>query len=204
MTGRQDIILPSGEVIHFSLELEAVTGNLTQEEAGPQHRDLSLVYENTGDGSEGVLTYSPDTGTVQYSTVQYSTVQYSTVQRGCADLQPGHRGSVRHLRDRGHRHHLHTRGGDCIIFLYSIIIIICDPQSLDHLGYVVWVEVDQDSLSHAEDTMEDIPVDPMEDMTKDTMRQDVAPDTRTAALLARGAEDRETVRVDGTLCVLLI
>ena len=72
MTGRQDIILPSGEVIHFSLELEAVTGNLTQEEAGPQHRDISLVYENTGDGSEGVLTYSPDTGTVQYSTVQYS------------------------------------------------------------------------------------------------------------------------------------
>ena len=79
--------------------------------------------------------------------------------------------------------------------------------------------MDQDSLSHAEDTMEDIAVDPMEDrakdMTKDTMedmtkdmmedtRQDVAPDTRTAALLARGAEDRETVRVDGTLSVLLI
>ena len=62
VTGRQDILLPSGEVIHFSLELEAVTGNLTQEEAG--HRDLSLVYENTGDGSEGVLTYSPDTGAV--------------------------------------------------------------------------------------------------------------------------------------------
>ena len=75
VTGRQDILLPSGEVIHFSLELEAVTGNLTQEEAGPQHRDLSLVYENTGDGSEGVLTYSPDTGTVQYSTVQYSTAR---------------------------------------------------------------------------------------------------------------------------------
>ena len=76
---------------------------------------------------------------------------------------------------------------------------MCGLQSLDHLGYVVWVEVDQDSLSHAEDTMEDIAVDPMEDrakdMTKDT-RQDVAPDTRTAALLARGAEDRETVRVD--------
>ena len=71
---------------------------------------------------------------------------------------------------------------------------------------MVWVEVDQDSLSHAEDTMEDIAVDPIEDtakdMTKDT-RQDVAPDTRTAALLARGAEDRETVRVD-TLSVLLI
>ena len=83
VTGRQDIILPSGELIHFSLELEAVTGNLTQEEAGPQHRDISLVYENTGDGSEGVLTYSPDTGTVQYS-----TVQYSTVQRGSANLQP--------------------------------------------------------------------------------------------------------------------
>ena len=64
VTGRQDIILPSGEVIHFTLELEAVTGNLTQEEAGHQHRDLSLVYENTGDGSEGVLTYSPDTGAV--------------------------------------------------------------------------------------------------------------------------------------------
>ena len=64
VTGRQDILLPSGEVIHFSLELEAVTGNLTQEEAGHQHRDISLVYENTGDGSEGVLTYSPDTGAV--------------------------------------------------------------------------------------------------------------------------------------------
>ena len=74
--------------------------------------------------------------------------------------------------------------------------------------------MDQDSLSHAEDTMEDIAVDPMEEMTKDMMedtakdmmkdvRQDVAPDTRTAALLARGAEDRETVRVD-TLSVLLI
>ena len=76
---------------------------------------------------------------------------------------------------------------------------------------MVWVEVDQDSLSHAEDTMEDIAVDPMEDTAKDmmedrakdTMRQDVAPDTRTAALLARGAEDRETVRVD-TLSVLLL
>ena len=79
---------------------------------------------------------------------------------------------------------------------------MCGLQSLDHLGYVVWVEVDQDSLSHAEDTMEDIAVDPMEDTAKD-MRQDVAPDTRTAALLARGAEDRETVRVD-TLSVLLI
>ena len=100
MTGRQDIILPSGEVIHFSLELEAVTGNLTQEGAGPQHRDLSLVYENTGDGSEGVLTYSPDTGTVQYSTVQYSTaqystvqnrtVQYSTVQYSTVQYRPGH------------------------------------------------------------------------------------------------------------------
>ena len=62
--------------------------------------------------------------------------------------------------------------------------------------------MDQDSLSHAEDTMEDIAVDPMEDTAKDPMedrakdtRQDVAPDTRTAALLARGAEDRETVRV---------
>ena len=81
-------------------------------------------------------------------------------------------------------------------------------QSLDHLGYVVWVEVDQDSLSHAEDTMEDIAVDPMpmKDTAKDMMkdvRQDVAPDTRTAALLARGAEDRETVCVD-TLSVLLI
>ena len=83
---------------------------------------------------------------------------------------------------------------------------MCGLQSLDHLGYVVWVEVDQDSLSHAEDTMEDIAVDPMEDMTKDTrqdMRQDVAPDTRTAALLARGVEDRETVSVD-ILSVLLI
>ena len=79
---------------------------------------------------------------------------------------------------------------------------MCGLQSLDHLGYVVWVEVDQDSLSHAEDTMEDIAVDPMEDRAKDT-RQDVAPDTRTAALLARGAEDRETVCVD-TLSVLLI
>ena len=83
---------------------------------------------------------------------------------------------------------------------------------------MVWVEVDQDSLSHAEDTMEDIAVDPLEDRSKDTMedtakdttkdmtkdvRQDVAPDTRTAALLARGAEDRETVRVD-TLSVLLL
>ena len=63
--------------------------------------------------------------------------------------------------------------------------------------------MDQDSLSHAEDTMEDIAVDPMKDRAKDR-RQDVAPDTRTAALLALGAEDRETVRVDGTLCVLLI
>ena len=100
---------------------------------------------------------------------------------------------------------------------------MCDLQSLDNLGYVVWVEVDQDSLSHAEDTMEDIAVDPMEDMTKDTrqdtakdskedmtkdmmedMRQDVAPDTRTAALLARGAEDRETVRVEEILFVLLL
>ena len=79
---------------------------------------------------------------------------------------------------------------------------------------MVWVEVDQDSLSHAEDTMEDIAVDPMEDRTKDPMedtakdmmedvRQDVTPDLRTAALLARGVEDRETVRVD-TLSVLLI
>ena len=92
---------------------------------------------------------------------------------------------------------------------------MCDLQSLDHLGYVVWVEVDQDSLSHAEDTMEDIAVDPMEDATKDMMddmtkdmmedmRQDVAPDTRTAALLARGAEDRETVRVEEILFVLLL
>ena len=99
---------------------------------------------------------------------------------------------------------------------------MCDPQSLDHLGYVVWVEVDQDSLSHAEDMMEDIAVDPMEDRTKDPMedmtkhpmedtakdmmedvRQDVTPDLRTAALLARGVEDRETVPVD-TLSVLLI
>ena len=61
--------------------------------------------------------------------------------------------------------------------------------------------MDQDSLSHAEDMMEDIAVDPiedtmdMEDRAKDT-RQDVAPDTRTAALLARGVEDRETVRVE--------
>ena len=75
---------------------------------------------------------------------------------------------------------------------------------------MVWVEVDQDILSHAEDTMEDIAVDPMEDTDKDTtkdmtkdVRQDVAPDTRTAALLARGAEDRETVGVD-ILSVLLI
>ena len=77
----------------------------------------------------------------------------------------------------------------------NILYSMCGLQSLDHLGYVVWVEVDQDSLSHAEDTMEDIAVDPMEDRAKDT-RQDVAPDTRTAALLAQGAEDRETVRVD--------
>ena len=92
---------------------------------------------------------------------------------------------------------------------------MCDLQSLENLGYVVWVEVDQDSLSHAEDTMEDIAVDPMEDATKDMMddtakdmmedmRQDVAPDTRTAALLARGAEDRETVRVEEILFVLLL
>ena len=92
---------------------------------------------------------------------------------------------------------------------------MCGLQSLDNLGYVVWVEVDQDSLSHAEDTMEDIAVDPMEDATKDMMddmtkdmmedmRQDVAPDTRTAALLARGAEDRETVRVEEILFVLLL
>ena len=84
---------------------------------------------------------------------------------------------------------------------------MCDLQSLDNLGYVVWVEVDQDSLSHAEDTMEDIAVDPMEDMTKDMMedmRQEMAPETRTAALLARGAEDRETVRVEEILFVLLL
>ena len=198
VTGRQDIILPSGEVIHFTLELEAVTGNLTQEEAGPQHRDLSLVYENTGDGSEGVLTYSPDTGAV-----------FGTFETG----------------DTGTIYTLEV-GTMNVIYLHFDIDIpysICDLQSLDHLGYVVWVEVDQDSLSHAEDTMEDIAVDPMEDMTKDTrqdtanymmkdmtkdmmedMRQDVAPDTRTAALLAWGAEDRETVRVEEILFVLLL
>ena len=46
----------------------------------------------------------------------------------------------------------------------------------------------------------------VEDRAKDTMedtRQDVGPDTRTAKLLARGAEDRETVCVD-TLSVLLL
>ena len=191
VTGRQDIILPSGEVIHFTLELEAVTGNLTQEEAGPQHRDLSLVYENTGDGSEGVLTYSPDTGAV-----------FGTFETG----------------DTGTIYTLEV-GTVLLIFSHQVRRFIpysmCDLQSLDHLGYVVWVEVDQDSLSHAEDTMEDIAVDPMEDMTKDTrqdtakdtmedMRQDVAPDTRTAALLARGAEDRETVRVEEILFVLLL